>query len=56
MSSAKPIVMYAVGYKYEDPPLTESERLVNPLGFQMVDYRTDSETTPTVTASSAGAP
>lgn len=32
-----------VGYRYEDPPLTEEERLINPLGFQVVDYRTDAE-------------
>lgn len=33
-----------IGYKYEDPPLTEEERQINPLGFQVVDYRTDPET------------
>lgn len=45
-----------VGYRYEDPPLTEAERLVNPLGFQVVDYRTDSETTPTTGTALAGEP
>lgn len=35
-----------VGYEYRNPPLNEAERLVNPLGFQVIDYRTDSESAP----------
>lgn len=31
-------------YSYEDPPHDASERLINPLGFQVSDYRLDAET------------
>lgn len=33
-----------ITYGYLDPPITEAERLINPLGFQVSDYRVDAET------------
>lgn len=33
-----------VAYQYLNPPLKESERLINPVGFQVTDYRLDPET------------
>ncbi len=34
-----------VAYQYLNPPLKENERLINPVGFQVTDYRLDPETT-----------
>ncbi|MCZ2134603.1 MAG: virB8 family protein [Burkholderiales bacterium] len=34
-------------YRYVSSPMAEKDRLVNPLGFQVVDYRLDSENIPT---------
>lgn len=33
-----------ITYDYQAPPLDASERLINPLGFQVSDYRVDAET------------
>jgi type IV secretion system protein VirB8 len=41
-----------VTYTYGNPPLTEKERQINPLGFTVSDYRVDSE----VTSTSGSAP
>jgi len=44
-----------ISYTYQDPPLDESERLINPLGFQVSDYRVDAETVaPATPATVAG--
>jgi type IV secretion system protein VirB8 len=32
-----------VGYKYANPPMTDAQRLINPLGFQVTSYRVDPE-------------
>lgn len=32
-----------ISYQYLNPPLKESERLINPIGFQVLDYRLDPE-------------
>jgi type IV secretion system protein VirB8 len=34
-------------YRYASSPMAEKDRLVNPLGFQVTDYRLDSENIPT---------
>ncbi|MFC3715152.1 virB8 family protein [Luteimonas soli] len=33
-----------IAYQYLNPPLKEAERLINPVGFQVTDYRLDPET------------
>lgn len=33
-----------INYQYLNPPLKESDRLINPVGFQVLDYRLDPET------------
>lgn len=33
-----------ISYEYLNPPLKETERLINPVGFQVTDYRLDPET------------
>lgn len=33
-----------VSYQYLNPPLKEADRLINPVGFQITDYRLDPET------------
>ena len=33
-----------VAYQYLNPPLKEADRLINPVGFQVTDYRLDPET------------
>lgn len=33
-----------ISYQYLNPPLKETERLINPVGFQVLDYRLDPET------------
>lgn len=43
-----------ITYEYLDPPISESERLINPLGFQVSDYRVDAETVSTAAASGGG--
>lgn len=35
-----------VRYRFRDRPLTESDRFINPLGFEVVRYRKDAETPP----------
>lgn len=42
-----------VAYTYENPPLTEAERLINPLGFQVISYRVDAETVGTTRTAGA---
>lgn len=44
-----------MSYTYQDPPLDESERLINPIGFQVSDYRLDSETVAAPSAPVVGA-
>lgn len=34
-------------YRYVSSPMNEKDRLINPLGFQVVDYRLDPENVPT---------
>ena len=34
-------------YRYASSPMAEKDRLVNPLGFQVIDYRLDPENVPT---------
>ena len=36
-------LMATVGYRYVNKPITEKDRLVNPLGFQVMSYRVDPE-------------
>ena len=36
-----------ITYRYLNPPTTEKARLVDPIGFQVSDYRLDPETVPT---------
>lgn len=36
-----------ITYRYLNPPTTEAARLVDPIGFQVSDYRLDPETVPT---------
>jgi type IV secretion system protein VirB8 len=33
-----------IAYQYLNPPMKENERLINPVGFQVTDYRLDPET------------
>lgn len=33
-----------IAYQYLNPPMKESDRLINPVGFQVTDYRLDAET------------
>ncbi len=32
-----------IAYHYDNPPMTDAERLINPLGFQVTSYRVDPE-------------
>jgi len=32
-----------IAYRYANPPMTDAERLINPLGFQVTSYRVDPE-------------
>lgn len=46
-SGARPIETYwiaTIKYRYVDAPAAEGDREVNPLGFQVTDYRIDPET------------
>lgn len=36
-------MLATIGYKYVNKPITEKDRLVNPLGFQVMSYRVDPE-------------
>ncbi len=36
-----------ISYRYLNPPTSEKDRLVDPIGFQVSDYRLDPETVPT---------
>ena len=40
-----------VRFRFSDAPMSLSDRLVNPLGFQVVGYRRDAEAVPTAAAS-----
>ena len=44
-----------VAFRYSNAPLTMGERFINPLGFQVVSYRRDSETAATVVPPTAPA-
>ncbi|WP_037586960.1 virB8 family protein [Stenoxybacter acetivorans] len=35
-----------IAYEYSDQPLAEKDRLINPLGFQVMSYRVDPENAP----------
>ncbi len=35
-----------IKYRYSDAPMTVEDRYVNPLGFEVIDYRKDAETLP----------
>ncbi len=37
-----------IAYKYENTPIQEKDRLINPLGFQVTSYRVDPENAPQV--------
>ncbi|MES2206788.1 MAG: type IV secretion system protein [Pseudomonadota bacterium] len=37
-----------IAYKYENTPIKEKDRLINPLGFQVTSYRVDPENAPQV--------
>lgn len=37
-----------VGYRFADRPLTQAERFINPLGFQVTSYRRDPDALPDV--------
>ena len=48
-----------IGYRYSGAPMTAEDRLINPLGFEVVRYRRDAETLPqggTVAVSSTAPP
>jgi type IV secretion system protein VirB8 len=38
-----------ISFRYTDADMSAADRLVNPLGFQVVRYRKDAEALPTVT-------
>jgi type IV secretion system protein VirB8 len=40
-----------IRYRYSSAPMTVEDRYVNPLGFEVIDYRKDAETLPIETAS-----
>jgi type IV secretion system protein VirB8 len=40
-----------IRYRYASAPMTVEDRYVNPLGFEVIDYRKDAETLPIETAS-----
>lgn len=37
-----------IAYKYENTPIKEKDRLINPLGFQVTSYRIDPENAPQI--------
>lgn len=39
-----------IKYRYSNAPMTVEDRYVNPLGFEVIDYRKDAETLPLETA------
>lgn len=39
----------AIKYRYSNAPMTVEDRYVNPLGFEVIDYRKDAESLPMVT-------
>jgi type IV secretion system protein VirB8 len=41
-----------VKYRYSNAPMTVEDRYVNPLGFEVIDYRKDAETLPVQSAAS----
>jgi type IV secretion system protein VirB8 len=45
-----------IKYRYSNAPMTVEDRYVNPLGFDVTDYRKDAETLPVETAPSAQQP
>lgn len=45
-----------IKYRYSNAPMTVEDRYVNPLGFEVTDYRKDAETLPVVTVPSAPLP
>lgn len=40
----------AIQYRYSNKPMTINDRYVNPLGFEVIDYRKDAESLPVVMA------
>jgi type IV secretion system protein VirB8 len=45
-----------IKYRYSDAPMTVEDRYVNPLGFEVIDYRKDAETLPVETGTSMQQP
>lgn len=45
-----------IRYRYTDAEMSEADRLINPLGFQVVRYRRDAETLPELVDEPAAAP
>lgn len=45
-----------IKYRYSNAPMTVEDRYVNPLGFEVTDYRKDAESLPAETAMSAQQP
>lgn len=43
-------------FKFSDAPMAEKDRAVNPLGFQVTEYRTDPDTAPGETQGASAAP
>jgi type IV secretion system protein VirB8 len=45
-----------IKYRYSSAPMTVEDRYVNPLGFEVIDYRKDAETLPVQTATTVSQP
>jgi type IV secretion system protein VirB8 len=45
-----------IKYRFSNAPMTVEDRYVNPLGFEVIDYRKDAETLPVEAAASAAQP
>lgn len=53
-SQSRPIPYISIiRYRFRDRPLAESDRFINPLGFEVVRYRKDAEAVPEVAAATS---
>lgn len=46
----------AITFRYTDAAMSAADRLINPLGFQVIRYRKDAETLPAVVGNSSATP